>query len=186
MGDGCAPGCRKGSRDGFPHKQIRTIYQSGGKRKQFEIDCVTTRPVNGFFAWGKKESQLEYTHVGRGVMSDNFKGAYLPARQHRRTRPDPPGGHREKCEVLRPSYCRRLPGKGIGCPCGSPEAERQVASIRAKGARLAIPGVVDLSDFAAKAKRAAKIVLESVQHLLLKLALQMARDNYGEHVHRHE
>jgi DNA invertase Pin-like site-specific DNA recombinase len=29
-----------------------------------------------------------------------------------------------------------------------PEAERLVASIRAKGARLAVPGVVDFTDFA--------------------------------------
>jgi DNA invertase Pin-like site-specific DNA recombinase len=33
-----------------------------------------------------------------------------------------------------------------------PEAERLVASIRAKGARLAVPGVVDLSDLAAEAQ----------------------------------
>jgi len=60
------------------------------------------------------------------------------------------------------------------------EAERLVASIRAKGARLAIPGVVDLSDIAAEAKGVAKIVLQSVQELLLKLALQMARDDYED------
>lgn len=60
------------------------------------------------------------------------------------------------------------------------EAERLVASIRAKGARLAIPGVVDLSEIAAEAKGVAKIVLESVQELLLKLALQMARDDYED------
>jgi DNA invertase Pin-like site-specific DNA recombinase len=58
------------------------------------------------------------------------------------------------------------------------EAERLVGSIRAKGARLAVPGLVDLSDFAAGAEGVAKIVLESVQELLLKLALQMARDDY--------
>ena len=58
------------------------------------------------------------------------------------------------------------------------EAERLVASIRDKGAKLAVPGVVDLSDFAAGADVVAKIVLESVQELLLKLALQMARDDY--------
>ena len=58
------------------------------------------------------------------------------------------------------------------------EAEQLVASIRAKGAKLAVPGVVDLSDFAANADGVAKIVLESVQELLLKLALQMARDDY--------
>ncbi len=59
-----------------------------------------------------------------------------------------------------------------------PEAERLVGSIRAKGARLAVPGVVDLSDLAATAEGVTKIVLEHVQDLLLKLALQMARDDY--------
>lgn len=58
------------------------------------------------------------------------------------------------------------------------EAERLVGSIRAKGARLAVAGLVDLSDFSAEAEGVAKIVLESVQELLLKLALQMARDDY--------
>jgi hypothetical protein len=58
------------------------------------------------------------------------------------------------------------------------EAEQLAGSIRAKGARLAVPGLVDLSDFAAEADGVAKIVLESVQELLLKLALQMARDDY--------
>jgi len=58
------------------------------------------------------------------------------------------------------------------------EAEKLVASIRAKGAKLAVPGVVDLSEFAADSDGVAKIVLESVQELLLKIALQMARDDY--------
>jgi len=58
------------------------------------------------------------------------------------------------------------------------EAERLVGSIRSKGARLAVPGLVDLSDFATGADGVARIVLESVQELLLKLALQMARDDY--------
>ena len=58
------------------------------------------------------------------------------------------------------------------------EAEQLVGSIRAKGARLAVPGIVDLSDLAAEADGVAKIVLESVQDMLLKLALQMARDDY--------
>ena len=61
-----------------------------------------------------------------------------------------------------------------------PEAERLVASIRAQGARLAVPGVVDLSDLAAEAKGVAKVVLESVQDMLLKLALQIARDDYED------
>jgi DNA invertase Pin-like site-specific DNA recombinase len=58
------------------------------------------------------------------------------------------------------------------------EAEQLVASIRAKGARLVVPGLVDLSDLAGEADGVAKIVLVSVQELLLKLALQMARDDY--------
>jgi len=58
------------------------------------------------------------------------------------------------------------------------DAEKLVASIRERGAKLAIPGIVDLSEFAAAADGIARIVLESVQELLLKLALQMARDDY--------
>lgn len=59
-----------------------------------------------------------------------------------------------------------------------PEAEKLIASIRATGAKLAVPGVVDLSELAATSDHIAKIVLESVQDILLKLALQMARDEY--------
>jgi DNA invertase Pin-like site-specific DNA recombinase len=58
------------------------------------------------------------------------------------------------------------------------EAERLVATIRSKGAKLAVPGLVDLSEIAAATDGMAKIVLESVQELLLKLALQMAHDDY--------
>jgi DNA invertase Pin-like site-specific DNA recombinase len=61
-----------------------------------------------------------------------------------------------------------------------PEAERLIQSIRDKGARLAIPGVVDLSDLAANADDVARIVLESVQNMLLRLALQMARSDYED------
>lgn len=58
------------------------------------------------------------------------------------------------------------------------EAEQLVAAIRGRGARLCVPGVVDLSELAAESAGMAKIVLESVQDMLLKLALQMARDDY--------
>lgn len=58
------------------------------------------------------------------------------------------------------------------------EAEQLVASIRATGARLAVPGLVDLSDLVEETDGVARIVLMSVQELLLKLALQMARDDY--------
>lgn len=59
-----------------------------------------------------------------------------------------------------------------------PEAEDLVNAIRAKGAKLSIPGLVDLSDLAADANGMTKIVLEAVQELLLKIALQAARDDY--------
>lgn len=60
------------------------------------------------------------------------------------------------------------------------EAERLVATIRDKGARLAVPGVVDLSELAAEASGVTKIVLESVQDMLLRVALQTARDDYED------
>ena len=56
-----------------------------------------------------------------------------------------------------------------------PEAEDLVNAIRTKSAKLSIPGLVDLSDLAADANGMAKIVLEAVQELLLKIALQAAR-----------
>lgn len=58
------------------------------------------------------------------------------------------------------------------------EAEQLVDAIRAKGARLAIPGLVDLSEVTASTEGVTHIVLEAMQELLLKLALQMARDDY--------
>ena len=59
------------------------------------------------------------------------------------------------------------------------DAEALVKSITDKGAKLAIPGIVDLSEVVANtADRTAKLVLESVQEMLLKLALQMARDDW--------
>ncbi len=60
------------------------------------------------------------------------------------------------------------------------DAEKLVASIRAKGAHLAVPGVIDLAELAAGAQGVSRIVLESVQDMLLKLALQMARDDYED------
>jgi DNA invertase Pin-like site-specific DNA recombinase len=58
------------------------------------------------------------------------------------------------------------------------EAERLVQVIRDRGARLAVPDVVDLSDLVSTSQGVAKIVLEAVQEMLLRLALQMARDEY--------
>lgn len=60
------------------------------------------------------------------------------------------------------------------------DAEKLVASIRAKGAKLSVPGVIDLSELAENSKGVPRIVLESVQEMLLKLALQMANDDYED------
>lgn len=58
-----------------------------------------------------------------------------------------------------------------------PEAELLVATIRGKGARLAVPGIVDLIDLGADNSGVARIVLEAVQDMLLHVALQTARDD---------
>lgn len=58
------------------------------------------------------------------------------------------------------------------------EAELLVATIRSKGARLAVPGIVDLSELVADNVGVARIVLEAVQDMLLRVALQTARDDY--------
>ena len=59
-----------------------------------------------------------------------------------------------------------------------PEAELLVGTIRGRGARLAVPGIVDLSDLVAENTGVARIVLEAVQDMLLRVALQSARDDY--------
>lgn len=59
-----------------------------------------------------------------------------------------------------------------------PEAQKLIEAIQAKGARLAVPGIVDLSECAKSAKGVPKVVLQAMQDMLLKLALQMARDDY--------
>lgn len=56
------------------------------------------------------------------------------------------------------------------------EAEALVQAIKDKGAKLSIPGMVDLSDI--EAEGMAKIVLDAMQDMLLKIAMQMARDDY--------
>src|ERR1017187_7424627 len=47
------------------------------------------------------------------------------------------------------------------------EAEQLINSIRAKGAKLAVPGVVDFTDFAKATDAVTRLVLKSVQELLL-------------------
>ena len=58
-----------------------------------------------------------------------------------------------------------------------PEAECLVASIRANGAHLCVPGLVELTEFTTTPDAAAQIVWQSRQDLLLKLVLQLARDD---------
>lgn len=60
------------------------------------------------------------------------------------------------------------------------QAEQLVAVIRAKGARLAVPGIVDLSELIAAASGVSRVVLDGVQEMLLRVALQIARDDYEE------
>ncbi|WP_278366919.1 recombinase family protein [Acetobacter orientalis] len=60
------------------------------------------------------------------------------------------------------------------------DAEKLVAAIRGKGARLAIPGVLDLSELIETSQGVAYIVLDSLQNMLLRLSLQMAREDYED------
>ncbi|WP_375429406.1 recombinase family protein [uncultured Sphingomonas sp.] len=60
------------------------------------------------------------------------------------------------------------------------EAERLVDAIRAKGARLAVPGIIDMSELVKGSAGVARIVLEAVQDMLLRVALQTARDDYED------
>lgn len=62
------------------------------------------------------------------------------------------------------------------------EAEAIVQAIKDKGAKLVVPGVLDLSDI--EADGIARIVLDAMQDMLLKLALQMARDDFETRVVR--
>lgn len=60
------------------------------------------------------------------------------------------------------------------------DAEKLVHTIQSRGAKLAVPGILDLSDLCEASSGVARIVLEAVQGMLLKLALQMARDDYED------
>jgi len=61
-----------------------------------------------------------------------------------------------------------------------PDAEKLIETIKAKGAKLAIPGVTDLNALVKDAKGSAKIVIDAIQDILLKLSLQMAREDYEQ------
>ncbi|MFB1306790.1 recombinase family protein [Escherichia coli] len=55
-----------------------------------------------------------------------------------------------------------------------------INSIKERGAKLAIPGIVDLTELANAQSGVAKVVLESVQDMLLKVALQLRRKRQKE------
>ncbi|MDG4868600.1 recombinase family protein (plasmid) [Guyparkeria sp. 1SP6A2] len=59
-----------------------------------------------------------------------------------------------------------------------PEAEKLVQAIENKGAKIAVPGVLDLSELVEKTEGVSRVVLESVQAMLMRVALQLSRDEY--------
>lgn len=59
-----------------------------------------------------------------------------------------------------------------------PGAERLVQTIRSKGARLAVAGILDLSELVADAAAVARIVLKAMQDMLPRVALQTAYDDH--------
>ncbi|WP_446231647.1 recombinase family protein [Pasteurella testudinis] len=59
------------------------------------------------------------------------------------------------------------------------EAEKLFERIKEKGAFFSIPGIIDLSQITTDSE-IAKIVLESVQTMLFKVAIQMSRDDYEQ------
>lgn len=60
------------------------------------------------------------------------------------------------------------------------EAEKLIQTIRGKGAVLAIPNIIDLSQLIETSEGVSKVILEGTQELLLKISLQIARDDYED------
>lgn len=58
------------------------------------------------------------------------------------------------------------------------EAEKLVETIRSKGARISVPGVVDLSDLSGSIEGVARIILDETQKMILKVILQLAHDDW--------
>lgn len=59
-----------------------------------------------------------------------------------------------------------------------PDAEKLMQKIKEKGARISVPDLIDFSDIIKSSDGVARIVLDAMQELLLKIALQNARDDY--------
>ena len=64
------------------------------------------------------------------------------------------------------------------------QAEQLIARIQEKGARLSIPGVVDLSHLEFNGNDFMRRVIEEVQRIFLLIALQAARDDYEDRLRR--
>ena len=58
------------------------------------------------------------------------------------------------------------------------EALALINSIKEKGAKLSIPDIFDLSELSYDTSGVTKIIIDSMQDLLLKISLQVARDDY--------
>lgn len=58
------------------------------------------------------------------------------------------------------------------------DAERLIAVVESKGAKIAVPGIVDLDHLMSDGDPIARIVMDAVQKMILRLTLQMARDDY--------
>ena len=58
-------------------------------------------------------------------------------------------------------------------------AEKLIERIKSRGAKLLIPGIIDFSDIKPdNPDKILEIVLDTMQTMLMKIALQMARDDY--------
>lgn len=58
------------------------------------------------------------------------------------------------------------------------DAEKLMQKIKEKGAKISVPDLIDFSDIIRSSDGVARIVLDAMQELLLKIALQNARDDY--------
>ncbi|WEV50213.1 recombinase family protein (plasmid) [Acinetobacter sp. ESL0695] len=59
------------------------------------------------------------------------------------------------------------------------EAIDLINKIKEKGAKISIPGIIDLSTISNATDGISKIVLDSIQEMLLKITLQIAHDEYN-------
>jgi DNA invertase Pin-like site-specific DNA recombinase len=58
------------------------------------------------------------------------------------------------------------------------KAELLVQSIKSKGAKISVPNIIDLSELINDSDGVVKIVIEAIQDIVLKIALQSAHEDY--------